>query len=491
MTRVHHTKKRIAALCVAAAMLATSAPTYAWGPSASNTIVLAGLRVLSRDAGLPIDRFSAEAKQGASITQRELYAMIPNADISPVAAIEAEIEVLQSMRGRSIDPYFVYRLGVLSKLVAQVSAPLTQAEQRWQQVYYNDMEVAINNLNLKRTPRRSIDARAYFAQIERDANGQNEVITKEYEVGIGFDGIARGSAGADVSRSVNAVADTIYTILRGSAPYELAENQQRDYVVGALEFYIARGRDQEIEKAYNNLAEIGPLSPATRERIGDLFFDAGDFERAIEEYEKVLRAAPGRTNVSARLSAHYIKVGDEAIRESRYEDGRDAFNKAVEYDKSNETAHMKLNEAENLIRDRNERMAATEIAVTEAQELEAEAENLVLNQKTADAVGLLHEALGLYATVTGEFPQYASAARVGQTNVSARISRLQTRLVEDVALLSGTGAQAAIREEARQAALENDIEILKSLRREYFAEELPRIQNDLAGALRPPSSPQR
>lgn len=487
MMRNLDTYKRFASGFAIAAMVAACLPAQAWGPRTDAAITLAAMRIVSRDSGLPMEGLRAEVREGAEIPLADLYELIPNADIAPIPAIEAEIELLQQVRGRSVDPYFAYRLGVLGKLVAQVTSPMTQAEQRWQKIFYADTEATTSGLNLVPQDRRAVDSQSYLRSVVAEANAQNDVIVEEYESGIGFDGIARASSAKNISRSIHAVADVWYTILSRESAVGLAETQTREYIVGGLDFYISRGNSREIERAYEKLSQLAYISPALRERIGTMFFDAGRFERAVAEYEQVLREEPSRSEVAVRLSNHYIDVGDDAVDDGRLEDALEAYTKAVEYNKSEEAAHLKLAKAETLIRERSARMAASEGAITEAEELQEEAEMLVINGRTADAVALLYEAQMLYSTITSEFPQFASAARVGTANVSSRISQLQQRLTEDVAMLSGTGIDAAVREEAHEAALNNSIEILKALRGAYFSKELARIQADLADNLRTPS----
>jgi tetratricopeptide (TPR) repeat protein len=448
----------VAVLAVAGA--ATSA--YAWGTRTHLAIVSTAARVISKESGIELARLEKDIRSGAMAPPSEIERLIPLAATTPVAAIESEMYVLQSVRGRRVDPYFAYRLGVLGALVAQATAPLAEASPAYRDLYYADVEANIERTQLRPARRATVDPATYFAEVRAAANQRQELIISEYKSGVGFNGVAGKAISEDASRSVNAVADVMQTVLTGNvAVANRAESQIRDYVINAIEFYIARGNDAETESAYNRLVDLGAATVALQKRVGDMFYDAGKFERAIQEYEKVLEREPGRRDVVERISAYYIRVGDDAL----------------EADKLHPAAQSKVLEAKARIQERDDRLTLARQAIDKAQDNVVRADQLVFKRDYGPAIDLLMEARDLFAEVPEEF---AAEYRKGQTGVlqtTSRLAQLRQELVTNASTLSGLGGSYGLKKQAEATGAELDKAALQALiDREYQSklEELTR-----------------
>ncbi len=425
---------------ILALIVGPARPTSAWGPVTQVAVTTAAAHVLSRDQHYPLLRLLKYIQEGASVSDAVQNEMHPSFGIDSVAAIQREMFLLQSVRGDRIGPYYLYRLGVLGKLVAQATAPLVHAGPGVRDRYYADVERSIDGVDLFAVKRKLVDPPAYFSLVTSQAWENDQTIIVDYRGGIGFRGFARSALPHDASRSVNAVADVWYTILSSAAPvYELSPSSMRDYTLGAIGFYIAKGNTLEVELAYEEAAKRGFLSADVQKSIGDLFFDAGLADRAIEEYRKVLERSPGRRDVAERMSAYYETVGDEADARHNLENAREAYAKAVAADRLHPQAPRKLLNVESRIIARDERLLAQRNAIDTARELAVRADEAAVRRDYARAIVLYRQAEQRYGDVTDEFPLESRKATQGRKTVMIEMDELKRELIANAQSLSGTG----------------------------------------------------
>ena len=294
-----------------------------------------------------------------------------------MGAIESEMYLLQAVNAGRVDPYFAYRLGVLGMLVAEASAPLADSDPAIRDLYYADVEGVIERIQLKPAKRIKVDPSTYFAEVRSDAARRRDLILTDYRTGIGFKGTATTALSEDASRSVNAVADVHQSVLVGKvAAANISPSQIRDYVVRAIQFYIKRGNDAETDSAYKRLTDLNVSTVDLQKQIGDMFYDAGKYERAMQEYRAVLALDPARRDVTERIAAYYVKLGDDALNEKRLEVAREAYQNALNADKLQPDAQRKLLDAEKLIVERDARLASTRETLTAADDKIGQAEQL-------------------------------------------------------------------------------------------------------------------
>lgn len=433
-----NTIKRTSAFALGLAMLCSSAA--AWGPTTELSVVTTAVQVLSQDGAIPLLKLDRYVWQGARISSDRQLEMFPNFTVDPISTIEREMDLLQSVKGSRVDPYYAFRLGVLGKLVSQVTAPLANASPVYRDLYFADVDKHIQRTKMRQSKRRHVDPQAYFARAIQAARAREVTIEKDYQSGIGYSGLARAALPEDASRSVAAVADVWYTILLGSLAYpSVSRNHIEHYTLDALAFYLENKKMAEANEVYERALKLGKLAPEFRERMGDLFIDAEEFERGMAEYLAVLETDPTRRDVSEKIGRYYTRVGRDALEEELLEQARRAFTAALKADMLQPDAQGELLKVQRLITERNGRLALAKQAIGEGNELETKAERAALNGDYAQAIGNLREAETLYRQVSDEFPAEFARARRSLGDVEPRMRALMTDLINNAQVLSGSG----------------------------------------------------
>ena len=479
--------KRAVIVAIVATVLSGSAtPAWAWGTRTRVAIVTTAARMISRDSGVNLMKLEKDVRAGASISPGDLTELVPVAATDPVGAVETQMYLLQAVSGGRVDPYLAYRLGVLGELVAEVSAPLIGADATVRDLYDADVEGVIERVQLKAAPRTKVDPTSYFAEVRSDASKRRDLILTDYRSGIGFKGTASSAIGDDASRSVNAVADVYNSVLAGKvASANISPSQIRDYIVRAIQFYIKRGNDTETESAYKRLADLNVSTVDVQKQIGDMFYQAAKYERAMQEYRAVLALDAGRHDVTEKISAYYVKLGDDALNDKKLEDARDAYQKALDADKLQPGAQSKLLNAEKLIKERDERLASARDTLTEADKKLNQAEQLAFRKDYGGAIAMLGEAQGAYGKVTDEFAQEFRLAQNGILNTESKLNELRGNLVSNAPSLSGLGAGFNMRKQAAAAAKSVDTQALQDLLNKQYEAELERIRHETANSIAP------
>ena len=476
---------RVAVITAMLAGLGAFAPeSAAWGPRTTMTVSGASAGVLN-DAGVAsLNARQRDIVQGASVSSDELVSLVPMAQTDPIAAISQEMYLLQAVRGQGIDAYFAYRLGVLGKLVANTTAPMATSDPFLRDQYYGDVDGAISSASLQSGRRVLVDPPAYFSRVLGDVSMREEVIVKDYESGLGFDGVARAALTQDVARSAHAVADVWYTIFRGTAAVaNLPESQIDRYIVGGMQFYATREGAAGLDSAYERLTAIKPINSDLRKRIGDILYDSGQRERAVEEYKRVAEAEPSRRDVVQRIAEFYVEQGDGALNRRELEVAQVAFAEALRFDMLHPSAQEKRLQVERLIREREERMAADESRVEAADALRRQADVSASEGNLIVAMDRLQEAMGLYEAVSEEFPGPRAAAGMGINTVSVRINDMKNQLISNAGALSGSGSSVDARIAAEAGQQSTNEAALRRLVQQQYDSEIERLRQELGAPI--------
>lgn len=470
--------KKIAILALAFSVtLAASPPVLAWGPRAQVAMVSTSAELITKQEGIALSNLKSDIRDGASVGNNQLSQLMPGWDTNPVIALQAQMDLLQAMRGDRIDPYYAFRLGVLGKTAARLSAPLAYASPAYRDLYYADVEVNISRVRWTIEKRRMVEPMSYFAEVRAKADRNADVILKDYQEGVGFRGTAHLSFADDASRSIAAVADVWYTILRGPAvATAISDNQIRAYSLDAMRFYINRGNARETDVAYQRVADRGIMTPDFQKEIGDLYFYAEQYDKAIPEYEAVLAIAPGRRDVIERISEYYIRMGDAAMKVGLLEEGAESFENAINADKLNTDAQLRLFDAREQIMSRDERRAKSEVALSTAQASLRASEQLIFARKYADAMKNLQESIRLFASVSNEFPDLFTTARSGELTAETRLSQVRGEIIDDSPNLSGAGARANVMRQAERAVEEMSKSGLRALNQKQLDAALKQLE---------------
>ena len=416
-------------------------PAAAWGPRSQAAIVNTAMNLLSKSGDAPLNRLSAEIKAGASVSMAELELTYPDLASNPLQAVESEMAVLAAMRQSRVDAYYAYRMGVLAKVVAMITSPMRTAPVTYRNGYNEDADNAIGGVQLRQLPRKEVDPRTYFERVLMEARTGDEVITKQYQDGTGFKGVAAATLPADASRSVAAVCDVWWTVLSSrTVPGGVSEMQMQRYVLDAYAFVINRHNEREIDQANAQYGALTPITPDMRAKIGDMLLEAGFQDRAIREYEAVIAAAPDRRDVVQKVADFYVGQGDAALKENRLEDAKTDFEKAAKANPLHSTAESRRLEAENLIMERDSRLAAQQAAIQRANDMRELAEQEAQKNRYAEAISLLQQADAAYTEVTEEFPNEFQQRTRGQRDVQNRMGQFKEALTTNASSYSGSGS---------------------------------------------------
>jgi tetratricopeptide (TPR) repeat protein len=433
--------------------------------------------MLSKEGVAGLSNMEDEIRQGASLTSGELDLLMPYADMQPVRAILSEMQLLQAMREAGVDPYFAYRLGALGKIAAEITAPMQTADSLYRTMYYDDIDQNITKTGLDLEEREMVESAEYFARLAREIEARQTLLVRDYRAGLGFEGAAKTTYGQDISRSLNAVGDVWYTILqRRGVAAGVSEEQKRNYVLRAMAFYVDRGKLGEINAAHKRYEKIDVYTGDVLKEIGDMMYEAGMRERAVEEYLTVLEKEPERKDVVRRIADYYIDLADEELAEDRLETARDYYARALEVDPLHPYAESKRLTAEKLIRERDARQAEARAAITRAQELEESAELKAATNRYAEAITQLSNALELYRGVTSEFVMEKRAAQAGINTVSARLREMRARLRESATDLSGAGSEADVKNFASTEAERQREALYERMLESAYQEEIERLR---------------
>jgi len=460
-------------------------PAAAWEPVTQQAVVTTAMHVLTKEGVLQLSKLERDVREGASVAPEMLDDLYPALATGKVRAIEAEMHLLAAVRaGGGVAPYYAYRLGALGRLVAEISAPLADEPTVYRKRYYADVAANFRQVPLKLSQRKLVDPLPYFERVKGQASSRRDLILRDYQEGIGFNGVARAALSDDYSRSVAAVADVWSTVLTGGGIHAgVSEAQLRDYVLNAMAYYVARRNPLDIDSNQKRLARLVHSTPDLDKQIGDMFFEAAYFERAIRQYKNVLRVQPARRDVVERLAEYYMKLGNEALEEQRLEAAHDAYAKALEVDPLHTEAEAKRLKAQRLITQRDTRLETARRFIQEAAQLETDAERFAMRDRYADAIDALKHARDIYQDVGDEFAVEFRAAAAGMSNIDFRLRELKGGLVQNAQRLSGGGLTFELQQLAAHKTSELDERALQKLTTNALKAEVDRLMAAYQSAL--------
>lgn len=460
--------------------LLTAPSAEAWGPRAQVSVVNTAAQLLAKDGNAPLRRYGSEIREGASASREVLSRLMPEADSNPARAIETEMALLQALQEEHITAYMAYRLGVLGKVVAGVTAPMHEAPRRFSELYYADVDQNIGRSELKAAERRTVDPNTYIPQRMMEARINDEMILREYQGGQGFEGVAQSTLPEAASRSVNSVADVWHTILTStSVAGGVSEAQRQSYVADAMRFYVARGNRGEMEKARERLAKVAEESADLVEKIGDAYYDGGVYDKAIKEYEQVLELDSSRRSVVTKIADYYVERGEEAMAEQRLEDAQAAFESASRANALDPRAEGLRLEAQRQLTAREARHNESRTALDRAGEFMSMADQEALDNRFAEALALYRQAELSYQEVSEEFPVEYQRSLQGLKNVAFQVDEMKQELIANAQTFSGRGYGDETRKLAQERLPSLSETTLKGLVRMEYEAQMQALQGRL------------
>lgn len=461
----------------AGVLLLAGGTAAAWGPRTQLALVDFALNLVSHESNIPLREKQREIRQGVMISDEEMAARYPNVSTSLERAIASEMYLLQTVGRNGFDLYFAYRLGTLGKMIAMAASPMREAPAVYRNAYEDDADENIDRLSMDTRRRARVEPGSFATLLMARAASRDELITKDYQAGIGFNGVARQSLAGDASRAVDAIADAWFTILATDrAAVNISRDELQRYALGAYSYYISRGNRDEIEAALARLDQLAPATPDMRVQLGDYFYESGFKERAMREYQEVLAVQPDRREVIAKIADYYIEEGTRLLEAENLQDAYNAFQTALDADPANALAQGRRMETERLINAREDRRAEFTQALTMAAGFEAQAEEHALEGYYVEAIAAFNEALHESEKVTPEFPELYNKAQQSVRNASGRIRELRGILVENVQAFSGSAAFFDLRAIAEMQGAELDRAVLRSLVEQAFRGEFEELE---------------
>jgi tetratricopeptide (TPR) repeat protein len=463
----------------AAWLLVWQGPATAWGPKAQLTLIDFSLNLLTDQAAFPLRDRQREIREGVAAGEAELSERRPGFDDNLPRAIESEMQLLQRVGRTGFDLYYAYRLGMLGKLVAMASSPMQDAPAVYKNAYDNDIEVNIGNIIIDSAQRTQVDPRSYIPLMQSQASTWNELITKDYQEGNGFNGVARESLPQAASRTVNAISNVWYSLLTSDAvAATVSDTELRGYALGAMAYYIKRGNLAEIEAAQERMGKLVSFSLDMHVAIGDYFYEADFRERAMTEYRAALEQDPSRRDVVEKIGAYYASEGHRFLESGDLEKAIDAFDDALEADPANAAAQTGRMDTERLIETRRQLQERFAKALEDAANFEAQGEEHALRGYFVEGIAAFTQAIREYQDVTSEFPDLYNRAQQGMRVATGRVQEMRTKLMDNVAAFSGSGNIYDVRAIADMQGQLLDQEVLRSLVEQAYTETFDRLQRD-------------
>jgi tetratricopeptide (TPR) repeat protein len=427
------------------------------------------MRVVPSSVGAELRQYENEVLEGATISEEELVKRFPQYKFEdPTLTVSSEIDLLRAAKTRGVSPYFAYRMGLLSQFVATLNQPFfavpgSPQKPKLRERYDADAEASHTEIPYVASKRRYVvDARAYFDQRRSYLKDAENLISSDYSSGVGFSGYAKRSLNVYFTNAVDSVADMLCTVFgqeQLAARPLIQPLSFRDYYVDSLGFYLRRNDDARAASAYASLENEGLLDPETVKKLGDAYYDAGRYDRAVSLYRDVLAKAPRRADVRQRISDYFFTSGLALLEKKQYEEAVRAFDEVLKNDMSRADAREKKLEAGQLLSEQAERLESTRKMVADAKQATESAARAEAQRKFADAVALYRQARNTYAKVSEEFEgEHAEAARASK-QIEIKIARLMDELVNEVRDLRSV----AVKDQARELMQNSSKQQLRAL----------------------------
>jgi hypothetical protein len=461
----------------------------AWGVKTQNTITSTAIQVIRRTFPdtfrTPEILYDDDVYRGAAADPGSLSrsGSFTN-DREAILAISSQIQLLRAVREYGIDSYWCYRMGILSTLVSEVMAPFglgsaTGSQVSLKQRVDSDIEAHIARYSF--AP--SKDVRTYvrdvpsFFQDRRSFIADNlKVITLDYAQGRGYDGFLKGGGEEYFGRSVEAVSDIWFTILRvqgdvgdmrptGEVLTEYFVNQI-DYLLGV------RKNRQQADKVYQFFRDVNKTNMVAYERVGDLYFAYGENrlatsklpqelaegqsarEQGVEEWKRAYNTpGPHRASVSRKLANYYLVTGDalfeKGMKPGSLESDLDLpsalehYKKVLEYDRGSSSAAKKISETNTAIVERNERLQLVVGIIASGEKTILEADKASLAGDYGTAMATYKQAQQLLDVVDDEFPDQGKTARDKSKEANKKITEVINSILNSASEAISRGNEAS------------------------------------------------
>ena len=473
---------RTTRMSILALIVLAQTPAFAWGPDSREAIARSAYQILQYDiyeiAKAGKISYEADLIRGARDGKAVIAQTSPlNSDEQALNAISYEIQLLRAVRKNGVGSYFAYRVGALSALIADTMQPYgnsyTDEEKEIKHSLDASMDELIYSLNptiIKQNNVYMYSVPQYFGKNRSLFKADQMLIREDYRREVGFDGFASNAMEGYFIRSVEAVVDAWYTIMnpkdndRAGKPSQDAITR---YYVNEIGYLInVRKNFDYATRAFRVYQSTNTDMIETHIEVGDIFYGFGTPESmklGVSEW-KIAQAEPGnhRKDAAKRLSAHYIRKGDEYVAhaatpnyfESDLTDAIRSYQDALTYDRTNEIASQKVIVTAGLKKKREDAYQKEQTYIDNGLKQVADAEKARMGKDYAQTLVALNNAISLFEQVgQGGFRDLNSTASDNINNVNKNKKSTIREVIE---------AANSIMEQADDALLNAEFDIAES-----------------------------
>lgn len=447
MTRI----MRIAILFVLGATLCLS-QGFAWGPRAQQSLTIMAIQVVKQDysntfrtGGSAGTSFERDVLAGAADGWAVLKDTVPlNNDSEAIQAIGTEIQLLHDVRAYGPTSYFAYRMGVLSALVANVVMPYgfawTPEDEAIQKRVMADIDKHLDGYGFTANQKNRVfirDVREYFQNRRQFYVDDKRLIADDYNAHAGYNGLMKVGGPAYFARSVEAIADAWHTVLRPEVDASQIPASKRMlawYFVSEIEYLLQVKKNMyQADRVYTNFEKVNPDLVAAAEKIGDLYYAYGSegIPRGVREWRLAHgMGGPERNRIAKKLSGHYLKEGQVLLdhastpeaKSDDLENALNAFEQALEFDRTSQQAADLIQQTHVAIAQRNERHKMNIDIIAKAETTQEEADKARMGGDAGNAIVTYRKTIGLYEAVDNEFKDLEKTAKEGVRKVRKNIT---------------------------------------------------------------------
>lgn len=457
----------------------------AWGPKGRRAVALAAMQLLRKDFPDVFKggerRYEGDVVLGSKADLDELGEWVPlNDDSQSAVAVSYQIQLLRDARKRGVGSYFAYRMGLLSSLAAEVvlpfGVPFSESERQLKEKIDADLDEHIEGYFTASQHKRYDYMRStqvYFKNHRPFYEDDMRMITDDYKRGLGYDGLLAQAGQVYFHRSVAAVADAWYSVLRTEGDAGDIPPSKRVvtwYYVNEIRYLLDEKNNFPFAaRAYRIYDRVNPQLMDTYETVGDAFYAFGQrnkdpdgnddprgINRGVNEW-KIAQAAPGpqRASASKKLANHYLEVGEKLFRNSSSAEARDsdlqealgAFSTALEYERTNAIAKDRINVTAVAIVLREEDYDLESSFIDLSDSIIKHAEESALNIEYLKAFDSYSKGLLMLDQVTARFRDLDKTATANRDSIRKSVKELTMAVVNEASeqITSGNRAVDQVR----------------------------------------------
>ena len=474
-------RRFVAVVAVALAAAVFSGDAFAWGPRAQRAITGTSIQVVSRSVKDAYQTTSANYQEdvikGALAGPSALRDAVGlNSETRAMHRIAAEMQLLNYVRNSATGSYFAYRIGVLSSLISDLYLPYmwdTSLESRKLAARVNtEIDEHLDNFTyvpLREKPLIVRELRPYLDSSRRYMADAALMIQADYSRGDAYEGYLRnGGAQNAFNAAVQAVSDIAYTIMQTEQSLDYLKPSDETltwFFVDNIEYLLKEKKNAKAADAiYSHFAKVNKGLYSAYEQIGDMYYEFGDKDRAVNEWKLALESrGADRPRIVRKIANYYIEKGKELAASASNPDAPSNalqqalvfFERAMEIDRGNETAARAIQETRVEQKRRDEREQTDREIVSAGETALAEADTLMAQQKFGDALNVYQKAMALFDNVSSEFKAQREQAEAGKKDAQGNMRKAITEIIQQGQSLIEEGdrmVEEATKEEDFEAA---------------------------------------